>query len=80
MSPSPEAAVEDPLRVQSPSPVALNEPPPVASPSGSTRPPLFKAVALLGDEEVMDWDVGPLGPSSEFAVLFPSLVQLTLIL
>ena len=76
-SPSPEAAFEDPSRVQSPSPEAPNEPPPVAGPSGSTRPPLSEEVALSGDEGVMDQDVGPLGPSSEFAVIVLSYAQLT---
>jgi len=47
-SPSPEAVVEELTRVRSPTPAAL----PVAGPSGSTRPPLFEAAALSGDEEV----------------------------
>src|SRR5467141_1274770 len=65
VSPSPEAVVEELTRVGSPTQEAL----PVAGPSGSTRPPLFEAAALSGDEEVTGQGAVTPGGSSEYSVI-----------
>ena len=70
-SPSPEAVVKELTRFRSPSPEATNEALPAAGPSGSTRPPLFEAVALSGNEEVMGWGAVTPGGSSEYLVTVP---------
>src|SRR5882672_2738202 len=70
-SPSPEAVVEELTRVQSPTPEAVNEALPAAGPSGSTRPSLFEAAALSGDEEVTGRGAVTPGGSSEYLVIVP---------
>ena len=72
-SPSPEAVVKELTRVRSPTPEAL----PATGPSGSTRPPLFEAAALSGDEEVTGWGAVTPGGSSEYLVTIPLDCRLT---